>query len=141
MVNPAGRAIPPAQVCHDIVTALRLWPGRVWMAEDDMRVKQGGVAMAALLAVGAAMPAVAQVAAPSVERAPGNVELPEVEATDPLVLQLAYTGDILSSVSGGRRRGTRWINNVSAIATADLDALAGVPRTTALLHAFYNDGT
>lgn len=106
-----------------------------------MRVKQGGVAMAALLAVGAAMPAVAQVAAPRVERAPGNVELPEVEATDPLVLQLAYTGDILSSVSGGRRRGTRWINNVSAIATADLDALAGVPRTTALLHAFYNDGT
>ena len=106
-----------------------------------MRVKVAGVAMAALLAAGFIAPAAAQVAAPSVERAPGNVELPEVEARDPLVLQLAYTGDILASVSGGKRRGTRWINNVSAIATADLDTLAGVPRTTALLHVFYNDGT
>ncbi|WP_294326618.1 carbohydrate porin [uncultured Sphingomonas sp.] len=108
--------------------------------DDDMRMTWGRVALA-LLAVAVATPAAAQVAAPSVERAPGNVELPEVEARDPLVLQLAYTGDILSSVAGGRRRGTRWINNVSAIASADLDTLAGLPRTNALLHVFYNDGT
>ena len=69
--------------------------------DDDMRMTWDRVALA-LLAVAVATPAAAQVAAPSVERAPGNVELPEVEARDPLVLQLAYTGDILSSVSGGR---------------------------------------
>lgn len=107
---------------------------------DDMRRTWGGGIVAASLAVIGAAPAAAQVEAPSVERAPGNVELPEIEARDPLVLQLAYTGDILSSVAGGRRRGTRWINNVSAIASADLDALAGVPRTTALVHGFYNNG-
>ena len=105
-----------------------------------MRVAWHGLVLAAALAAGGTAPARAQVAAPSAERTPGNVELPEVEARDPLVLQLAYTGDLLSSVSGGQRRGTRWINNVSAIATADLDALAGVSRTTALVHAFYNNG-
>ena len=46
-------------------------------------------------------PAHAQVAAPSVERAPGNVELPTVERNDPLLVQLAYTGDLLTSVAGG----------------------------------------
>lgn len=85
-------------------------------------------------------PAFAQVAAPSVERAPGNVELPTVERRDPLLVQFAYTGDILSSVAGGARRGTRWIHNASVIATADLDQLTGVPRTTALVHGFYNNG-
>ncbi|WP_288413342.1 carbohydrate porin [uncultured Sphingomonas sp.] len=105
-----------------------------------MRVAWYGAALAVMTAAGGAEPALAQVAAPSAERTPGNVELPEVEARDPLVLQLAYTGDLLSSLSGGQRRGTRWINNVSAIATADLDTLAGVPRTTALVHAFYNNG-
>lgn len=108
--------------------------------DDDMRAAWGRVAGTIVLAAAMAAPAHAQVAAPSVERAPGNVELPEVEARDPLVLQLAYTGDILSSVAGGRRQGTRWINNVSAIATADLDAMAGIPRTTTLVHAFYNNG-
>ena len=93
--------------------------------DDDMRMTWDRVALA-VLAVAVATPAAAQVAAPSVERAPGNVELPEVEAHDPLVLQLAYTGDILSSLSGGRRRGTRSINNVSAIASADLATLAGL---------------
>lgn len=82
----------------------------------------------------------AQVAAPDVERAPGNVELPATESRDPLLVQLAYTGDILSSVAGGARRGTRWIHNGSAIVTADLDQLAGVRRTTALVHGFYNNG-
>ena len=105
-----------------------------------MRVAWHGLVLAAAFAAGGAAPARAQVAAPSAERTPGNVELPEVEARDPLVLQLAYTGDLLSSLSGGQRPGTRWINNVSAIATADLDTLAGVPRTTALVHAFYNNG-
>lgn len=107
-----------------------------------MRTRIGGAAITAmaLAAIVFAAPAIAQVAAPSVERAPGNVELPEVAARDPLILQLAYTGDILSSVAGGRRRGTRWINNVSAIATADLDALGVVPRTTVLVHGFYNNG-
>ncbi len=107
-----------------------------------MRTAGGRAAIgaAAVAALGTPLPAPAQVAAPSVERAPGNVELPEVEPHDPLVLQLAYTGDILSSVAGGRRRGTRWINNVSAIASADLDALGVVPRTTMLVHGFYNNG-
>lgn len=133
--------LPPAHVRNDIVTALAIWPWRVTESDDDIRAKSGGAVLVAVLGAGIATSAAAQVAAPSVERAPGNVELPEIKARDPLVLQLAYTGDILSSVSGGRRRGTRWINNVSAIATADLDTLAGVPRTTMLVHAFYNDGT
>lgn len=85
-------------------------------------------------------PATAQVAAPSVDRAPGNVDLPTVERRDPLLVQFAYTGDILSSVAGGVRRGTRWIHNASVIAIADLDQLAGLPRTTALVHGFYNNG-
>jgi porin len=109
--------------------------------DRNMRVSWGRAVWAALaLSAGGVATASAQVAAPSVERAPGNVELPEVEARDPLVLQLAYTGDILSSVAGGKRRGTRWINNVSAIATADLDALGVAPRTTVLVHGFYNNG-
>lgn len=100
-----------------------------------VRSGAAGIAMAI-----ACPPANAQVAAPSVERAPGNVELPTVEGRDPLLVQFAYTGDILSSVSGGMQRGTRWIHNASVIATADLDHLAGVPRTTALVHGFYNNG-
>ncbi|KQM94345.1 hypothetical protein ASE70_11110 [Sphingomonas sp. Leaf22] len=45
--------------------------------------------------------ATAQVAAPSVDRAPSNVDVPTVERRDPLLVQFAYTGDILSSVAGG----------------------------------------
>lgn len=82
----------------------------------------------------------AQVAAPSVERAPGNVEPPTVERNDPLLVQLAYTGDLLTSVAGGASGGSRWIHNASAIATADLEQLAGLRRTTALVHGFYNNG-
>ncbi|MGN7159654.1 carbohydrate porin [Sphingomonas sp. SAFR-052] len=84
--------------------------------------------------------AIAQVSAPSVDRAPGEVEAPAVERRDPLLVQLAYTGDLLTAVAGGASRGSRWIHNVSAIATADLEQLAGVPRTTALVHGFYNNG-
>ncbi|KQM41447.1 hypothetical protein ASE59_04095 [Sphingomonas sp. Leaf10] len=98
------------------------------------------IGWAAALASASIPAASAQVAAPSVERAPGNVELPTVERRDPLVIQLAYTGDLLSAVAGGANRGSRWIHNVSGIATADLDQLAGVPRTTALVHGFYNNG-
>lgn len=82
----------------------------------------------------------AQVAAPSVERAPGNVEPPTDERNDPLLVQLAYTGDLLTSVAGGASGGSRWIHNASAIATADLEQLAGLRRTTALVHGFYNNG-
>lgn len=82
----------------------------------------------------------AQVAAPSVERAPGNVEPPTVERNDPLLVQLAYTGDLLTSVAGGASGGSRWIHNASAIATADLEQLGGLRRTTALVHGFYNNG-
>lgn len=84
--------------------------------------------------------AIAQVSAPSVDRAPGEVEAPAVERRDPLLVQLAYTGDLLTAVAGGASRGSRWIHNVSAIATADLEQLAGIPRTTALVHGFYNNG-
>ena len=105
------------------------------------RAARTGAAGCALAITGVSTaPAGAQVAAPSVERAPGNVELPTVEDRDPLLVQFAYTGDILASVTGGVRRGTRWIHNASVIATADLDQLADVPRTTVLVHGFYNNG-
>lgn len=110
------------------------------MKRHGDRIGLWGRAVAGCALAGVAVPVTAQVAAPSVERAPGNVELPPVERRDPLLVQLAYTGDILSSVAGGTRRGSRWIHNASVIATADLDQLAGVPRTTALLHGFYNNG-
>lgn len=77
---------------------------------------------------------------PPPERTAANVEAEMGNAADPLTLEIAYTADILSSVSGGRRRGTRYVDNLDVIASADLDALAGIPRTTATIHAFHNNG-
>ncbi len=77
---------------------------------------------------------------PQAERTTANVEVETVDARDPLTLEIAYNADILSNVSGGKRRGTRYVDNLDIVASADLDDLFGIRRTTALVHAFHNNG-
>lgn len=94
------------------------------------------LAAAALSTTGLA----AGVVAPLPERTPGNVEVPVGEASDPLKLEVGYVADIFSGVSGGRQKGTRYIDSLNVIASADLDQLAGISRTTATIQAFHNNG-
>ena len=81
------------------------------------------------------------VVAPTPERTPANVEAPVGNASDPLKVEVAYAADIWSSVAGGRRRGSRYIDNLDIIVSADLDRLAGIPRTVVTAQVFHNNGT
>lgn len=100
------------------------------------------MAINALLAAASlsAMSLDANITPPLPERTPGNIEVPVGEASDPLKLEIGYAADTFSAVSGGRRRGTRYIDSLNIIASADLDALAGIPRTTVTVQAFHNNG-
>jgi porin len=93
-----------------------------------------------LLAATAGVTDPVQTTPPPTERTSANVEAASSSPVDPLTLEVAYAGDLLSSVRGGRRRGTRHIDNLDVIGNADLDALADIPRTKAALHVFYNNG-
>jgi porin len=103
-------------------------------------VRNVGAGAACLMAALHAASSPAQVGRPSAERTPGNVEVSVGGPADPLTLEVSYVADTFTSVVGGRRRGTRYIDNVDIIASADLDYVVGIPRTVATIHAFHNNG-
>lgn len=56
-------------------------------------------------------------------------------------LELAYTADYWSAISGGMGRHDRVIRNMDLVLPADLDHLFGLARTRALIHVIYNNGS
>jgi porin len=56
-------------------------------------------------------------------------------------LELAYTADYWSAISGGIGRHDRVIGNMDLVLPADLDHRFGLARTRALIHVIYNNGS
>jgi porin len=57
------------------------------------------------------------------------------------VLDVAYSGEVNSVVSGGVQRDARYLDNLDIVAEADLDALVGWTGASALAYGLYNNGT
>jgi len=68
--------------------------------------------------------------------APGEID----EDHGPLLLQLSYTGDLIGSASGGRRRGTRYLDNLDIVFEADMDHLVGWRGAQVHVYGLYNNG-
>lgn len=62
------------------------------------------------------------------------------EADRALMIQLAYTGEVMGNASGGVRRGARYLDNLDVVVDADLDRLAGWKGTRAHVYGLYNNG-
>lgn len=57
-----------------------------------------------------------------------------------LQVELAYTADLWSARRGGTTRDARYLDNFDLTVAADLDRLAGIPRTSAFAYVLYNNG-
>jgi porin len=55
--------------------------------------------------------------------------------------EAAYTGDVLSNVSGGLKRATRYLDNLDLTLEVDGDAALGWEGATFFLYGLYNNGT
>lgn len=62
------------------------------------------------------------------------------ETREPLLLQATYTGEVMSNLSGGVKRGSRYLDNLDIVAEADLEALAGWKGASAHVYGLYNNG-
>jgi porin len=62
------------------------------------------------------------------------------ESHTPLLLQATYTGEVMSNVSGGIKRGSRYLDNLDIVAEADLEAIAGWKGASAHVYGLYNNG-
>lgn len=58
----------------------------------------------------------------------------------PVLLQLTYTGEVMGNVSGGVRKGTRYLDNLDIVFEADLERLAGWTGAQLHLYGLYNNG-
>ncbi|WP_411339160.1 carbohydrate porin [Sphingopyxis sp. J-6] len=63
-----------------------------------------------------------------------------VEDHGPILLQLTYTGEVMGNVSGGVRKGARYLDNLDIVFEADLDQLAGWTGAQLHLYGLYNNG-
>lgn len=63
------------------------------------------------------------------------------EDQPPLLLEATYTFDVLSNVSGGLRRGTRYLDNLDLVAEADMERLVGWNGALIHVYGLYNNGT
>ncbi len=68
--------------------------------------------------------------------APGEIE----EAHGPLLLQIAYTGEVMANVAGGRRRGARYLDNLDLVFEADLERITGWTGAQLHVYGLYNNG-
>jgi porin len=62
------------------------------------------------------------------------------ESSDPLEMEVAYTGAIFGNVNGGRKRGAVYLDNLDVIATADFGDLIGAKGLTGSAYVLYNNG-
>jgi porin len=53
---------------------------------------------------------------------------------------LSYTGDLFGNISGGKKRGVRYLDNIFASLSIDLNALAGLSNTTIFIEGLGNQG-
>ncbi len=79
----------------------------------------------------------ASVEAQAAERHEGPTDHPD----SPYTLGLLYRADVLSSVSGGLKRGTMALGNLDAKADINLERLAGWSGMTAGVHAVWSHGS
>jgi porin len=62
------------------------------------------------------------------------------ETHGPLLLQLTYTGEVMGNVSGGVRRGTRYLDNLDIVFEADMERLVGWTGAQVHVYGLYNNG-
>lgn len=62
------------------------------------------------------------------------------ESSDPLEVEVAYTGAVFGNVDGGLKRGAVYLDNLDVIATADLGDLVGAQGLTGSAYVLYNNG-
>lgn len=62
------------------------------------------------------------------------------EDQGPVLLQLTYTGEVMGNVSGGVRKGARYLDNLDIVFEADLEKLAGWTGAQLHLYGLYNNG-
>lgn len=62
------------------------------------------------------------------------------EDQGPVLLQLTYTGEVMGNVSGGLRKGARYLDNLDIVFEADLEQLAGWTGAQLHLYGLYNNG-
>lgn len=111
------------------------------MAAGRGRIGCLGGAFAALVVAGGGAGATEMegMAAPTPH--PHAIEAPvRTPDGDALQLEIAYTADIWQAASGGRRRGTVYLDNLDILATADLERLIGWEGTTIFAYGLYNNG-
>lgn len=84
-----------------------------------------------------ALPASREASAHSHIHARGEIN----EDQPPLLLETSYTFDVLSNLSGGLRRGTRYLDNLDLVAEADLERLVGWSGALVHVYGLYNNGT
>jgi porin len=58
----------------------------------------------------------------------------------PLLLQATYSGEVMGNVAGGRRRGTRYLDNLDIVFEADMDRLVGWTGAQIHIYGLYNNG-
>lgn len=62
------------------------------------------------------------------------------EAHGPLLLQITYTGEVMGNVSGGVRKGTRYLDNLDIVFEADMEKLVGWTGAQVHVYGLYNNG-
>jgi porin len=60
--------------------------------------------------------------------------------SDPLLLQITYTGEVIGTAAGGLRRGTRYLDNLDIIVEADMEKLVGWNGAQVHVYGLYNNG-
>lgn len=58
----------------------------------------------------------------------------------PFLFETTYTAETIANVSGGLRRGTRYLDNLDIVLEADLDAAVGWDGAQLHLYGLYNNG-
>jgi len=65
----------------------------------------------------------------------------EIDETDgAILLQLTYTGEVMGNVSGGVRRGTRYLDNLDFVFETDMEKLVGWTGAQVHVYGLYNNG-
>jgi porin len=64
----------------------------------------------------------------------------EIAADSPVRFETAYTGDVVSNRSGGRRHGERYLDNVDVTLTLDGERLWNIPGFTLFAYGLHNSG-
>ncbi|MEJ6011599.1 carbohydrate porin [Novosphingobium aquae] len=67
--------------------------------------------------------------------------VPAQETDDPLQVELVYTAELNSNLSGGVQTGSRYLDNLDITADIDLERLAGWSGARAHVYGLYNNGT